>query len=526
MKKSILKVVSFVLAVVLIFLSMSSLLRYRYSDSITSIKNFYRQPENSIDVISLGSSHVYEGICPAVLYEEYGIAAYDLCAPAQEIWSTYHYFVEALKTQKPNAVVLDVYMLNGGEDYDSVAGAIKSTYGMKWSENRVEALKAAFSEDDYKMLKYPFYQYHSRYAELQDYDILKDNANSVIYGDSYKGFKNGNVISAVKRPEIVNINETRELSDKKEEYFRKIIELAIEKNIKLYVISLPYILDRYNQITANSAGKIVEEYNNSLVQYIDFNRLYDNIGIDFERDFSGKQHLNYFGAVKFTSYLGNILTGDLNFTDRRNDENYSSWKENAETFYRLYDGCYYKWINNFNEYVFALNGLDDDYLVAAVINSEMTDKCFDSISEDYDLADVVNDDFDIFSDENIKIVQNRIKIIKNYENVIAIEEALGLDASYPQGSVWIMENGEFKLYDSAENECRLYVNCSRTSDAAIESNKKETDDGIKYVTTVKYNNADYTCNTNGVTFLIYDKKTGTFIDAVGFSSVNDLAKRK
>ena len=126
MKKSVMKIIGAVLVFALIFGSMAGLLRYRYSDSITSIRRFYQLEDNTVDLLGLGTSHVYEGLSPAVLYREYGIAAYDLCAPAQAVWNSYYYFVEALKTQTPRAVVFDVYMLNTNSEYDTTANAAKS----------------------------------------------------------------------------------------------------------------------------------------------------------------------------------------------------------------------------------------------------------------------------------------------------------------------------------------------------------------------------------------------------------------
>ena len=51
MKKVLLRSLGALLALVMVFGCMDLLLRYRYSDSITSIRRFYEQEENTIDVL-------------------------------------------------------------------------------------------------------------------------------------------------------------------------------------------------------------------------------------------------------------------------------------------------------------------------------------------------------------------------------------------------------------------------------------------------------------------------------------------
>ena len=52
--------------------------------------DFYNTLEkDTVDVLCVGSSHVYCGINPVQLYNDYGIAAYDLAAGSQAVWYSY-----------------------------------------------------------------------------------------------------------------------------------------------------------------------------------------------------------------------------------------------------------------------------------------------------------------------------------------------------------------------------------------------------------------------------------------------------
>ena len=59
----------------------------------------YSRSFNSIDVIFSGSSKVYCDIATGVLWEKYGIAAFDLGGAEAPSWGSYYQLKEALKTQ-------------------------------------------------------------------------------------------------------------------------------------------------------------------------------------------------------------------------------------------------------------------------------------------------------------------------------------------------------------------------------------------------------------------------------------------
>ena len=55
------------------------------NDSTTIIDGFYAEKKNDIDVLIVGSSNSFCTIDPLVLYEEYGIAAYDFGSSSQPL---------------------------------------------------------------------------------------------------------------------------------------------------------------------------------------------------------------------------------------------------------------------------------------------------------------------------------------------------------------------------------------------------------------------------------------------------------
>ena len=142
-------------------------LRLKRNDGILTMQNFYRQPEGSVDVLLVGNSHSGINIDTASLWNEYGIAAYNLWGGVQPLWNSYHFIVEALKYQTPKLVVLEVTAAISDYEYSEEQNQIKNTAGMKLSANKLEAVKVSAPKDRWLNLFLGFPLYHGRFDELQ-----------------------------------------------------------------------------------------------------------------------------------------------------------------------------------------------------------------------------------------------------------------------------------------------------------------------------------------------------------------------
>ena len=81
---------------------------------------------------------------------------------------------------------------------------------------------------------------------------------------------------------------------------------------------------------------VEEEYG---YPFINFNLLYDELDIDFARDFYNGSHMNTNGAVKFTRYLAAFLSEHYNLEDKRQNEEYSSWNASYEIWRKRADAA-------------------------------------------------------------------------------------------------------------------------------------------------------------------------------------------
>ncbi len=303
----------------IILVGASKILTLKSEDGINQLQALYKQPENSIDVFFVGSSKIYCDIATGVLWDNYGIAAFDLGGAEAPSWVSYYHLKEALKTQKPKVVCYEVSVAAMYDMlYQANNWATDNNYGMKWGTNRIEQLRINSEGDDFALRLNPFNIMHGRYKDLTENDFtnVRDSVN-------YKGFDPRERIWEMNTPNNGGITEEDPCTEKEEEYFHKLIELARSNDIEIVLFASPYDVPEEDQRVLNYISGIASSEN---VDYYDFNRYYDEIGMDFSRDMADTGHLNYNGNYKFTNYFGSILHDKYGVPDRRGDKKYVSWE--------------------------------------------------------------------------------------------------------------------------------------------------------------------------------------------------------
>lgn len=325
MKKIFFRVAGFAVLLILALYLTNQILFFKYRDGIYSMQKFYEQEEGTVDVLVLGPSLAYADVNTAVLWKDYGISAFNLAGSIQPMWNTYYYLKEALKYQRPKVIVLEASIVTMVDDYPDKSRIIKNTVGMRWSKDKLEAIKVSAPKEQWGEYLLGYTQYHSRYEELSREDFLI-NRGSLQY-DNWKGFMCTVNTEKQEARDVSHVVERAELSSKTESYYRKVIELAQEADIPLLIVISPYpAVSEWAQTYYNRASDIADEYG---VPFINFNLFYQELGIDYATDASDTMHLNYKGNPKYSRYLGEYLVTHYRLKDHRGDEAYASWEQNS-----------------------------------------------------------------------------------------------------------------------------------------------------------------------------------------------------
>ena len=335
----VLKTAGFLAVFLVVFYFVAATLKFKHMDGIRPMENYYALPEDTVDVLLLGSSHMGMNVNPALMWESEGIAAYACWGSVQPTWNTYHYLRECLKTQRPKLIVMDAYTAALDIEYSDYETMVKNLLGMRFSANKLEAIRV-FSPPEYRadvLLGLP--TYHYRYADLtaedfQYYFWQKD--------PSLQRLTTSDAVYPIRILDAAQVTDSAELPEKMADYLDRIIACCREEGIPLLLVAAPYELSALEQQRFNRVKALAAEQG---LSFLNFNEFYADAGIDPETDFCDPGHLNNGGIAKYTAYLTNYLVSHYDLPDRRQDSAHI-WNRAAEAASQE-DHCVYRLTEQF-----------------------------------------------------------------------------------------------------------------------------------------------------------------------------------
>lgn len=317
------KVIGFIVIVIVIVNMIFPVLNYKDMGGGGGFQRFYRSPKNSIDVMFFGSSRAHCTIDHGYLWNQYGIAGFTLSAGSQKLDSTYYCLQEALQHQHPKAVFVEVSQVNVGEIKNGEIDVYRNYLGMKFSKSSLafadylgENMEMSREEKEELYTRFPII--HSRYRELEKTDFVDDIS-------FMRGYRGSFEVESFDMP--IETEQKMEISADNREYIEKIINLAKKRNVSLVLFASPYAVNEEEQMRLNMVAEIAEEHD---ISFINFNHLYQEVGIDFSSDFRDSGHVNNAGALKVTEYLAQYLKANYDIEDHRGDVKYTLWEQNAK----------------------------------------------------------------------------------------------------------------------------------------------------------------------------------------------------
>ena len=259
------------------------------------------EKNDSVDIVFLGDSLVYNGISPMYIWNEFGYTSFDAAIPAMTIEEAYNYSKIIVRSQHPKIV-----MFEGDVLYRDL--------------HHIERYK-------YKLLDQkkfvPLLTLHNNWKQLGEKDWV----------NPYKGFKFSSKVSGPRRKrDLHKTDMVREIDELNMEYFDKMIDLYKENNIKIMFIENPTVNWQYDH--HNKIEELAKEYD---MELLNLNLI--DIGIDWEKETKDEGvHMNYLGARKVSKYLGNYIKSLEIVEDHRNDPEYYLWDKSYELYrQKLFD---------------------------------------------------------------------------------------------------------------------------------------------------------------------------------------------
>ncbi len=291
-------------------------------DYLSSVEQLYSTPKDLVDVVFMGSSHTYCAINPSILWEDQGIAAFDMSTSGQDRNATYHYLKELLKTQSPQVVFIDMYGLLF--DRHAIEGNVyRNLLSMRYSKNAIDIVNGYIEEGerlDY-YLRWPIV--HTRYKELKMYDFIKYPVSVYGRGEALAWTKT----DMFEYEGAAFIDEVGELDEENAKWLSDLKALSEEENFTLVFFVAPFDVKEEEQLVLNAAKAYADENG---IAFYDLNRLDKEIGLDRYADMTDPHHTNAFGAEKVTKYFEDILVSEFDLKDHSGDAKYSYWDKDLK----------------------------------------------------------------------------------------------------------------------------------------------------------------------------------------------------
>lgn len=319
--KGIIKVLLFLGIFGFLFVKAERILKLNMGHRGTdNVKGFYAEEDNSIEVLFVGASTMFCTADPLVLYEDYGITSYDFGSSSQHFELSYLYMQEALKTQKPKVIALEVLSIFKELDVNKAENLNYGITDMPMSEEKVSGLMDMFRNDRGMGLSYliPMVQYKDRWQELGKEDFIESYES---IGNYTKGAYTPDKIAEAPL-DFSSYYEEEEavIPDRNREIFQRMVTLCEENDIELLLFKSPNV--GWNIGQTKAVQQLAEEYE---LPFIEFYSLMDELEMDPQQDFRDNSHLNRYGSKKASEYLGQYLKEHYELTDYRMAEGENSW---------------------------------------------------------------------------------------------------------------------------------------------------------------------------------------------------------
>lgn len=335
MKKYMIRAVVFVLLFCLCFTAAQSVLHYRWSeeDDLYTKNVLYSQiSPNSIDVLAIGTSELYDGFTPIIAYEDAGFTSFNFAMAYRSALTAYYQLKYALEYQTPKVVICDFSCLFDdmlpSEAEPVHRKVVECMPDKQLKEQLIREICAVDKSQSYLYWKFPLLRYHSRWNELSDVDFSRDLRTKA----DYPSYQKGSGMAALERtgkltaitPGLWNYAgaEPEPMSQYSIHYYDLIIELCREKGIRLVATFMPSISHAFRfALRWNATKEYLDSRGIPYLNYCTYEQV-QRMGLDIQEHYCDDSHLNLTGSAILTRTLAQDLKEIVELPDHRNDSRY------------------------------------------------------------------------------------------------------------------------------------------------------------------------------------------------------------
>lgn len=329
--KNIISFVVFMVLLVMLFSKITYLFRNTGSDRLFMIG---LQAEGNLDVIYVGGSSAFTYFQPLKAWNDCGFTSYNYATNSQQSDGPEFYIKEALKTHDPALFIVEMrdFISYDPSVYEPALrnGADSMNW---WSVNRWKYIYSYLTyhpaDEDTDVLSFYFdiAKYHTNLVNLSNQTAWEYSDN--IERCAGKGFKWIDAYDRLSEPTDYMTDERVEIPQESEELLNRLLDYCDKQNLQVLFVVAPMKVSADQMGKYNTLKDMIETRG---YKFLNANECYDEMSFDFSTDVYNENHVNCFGAEKYTQFLEEYLVNNYDLPDHRGDIAYSSWDEDFVQF--------------------------------------------------------------------------------------------------------------------------------------------------------------------------------------------------
>ena len=342
------KTACFFLAVMMSCLLLQQYVLRNVDHNSLRVEGFYQEERDSLFVVDTAATDIYTSFMPGRAYEKYGFTSYLLASESITSEGVITAVKEVVRTQHPSLIIIEAnaFLYGDSDNETNEAHVHKFFDNLPFSINKLNYINRKVPVDNKWEYMFPLIKYHGLWTELPDrVNMMQSNFNLDLRGYNYlKGFR---TTAKVFKSDTPSLNsqlpyETGELDldPELQQNLFDLLDYSKENNLNVIFVRAPHYVtkDTYDRVKrSNKMESILKERG---FDYYAFENYSELIGIDDSRDFYNEDHMNVYGAIKFTDFLAEGLANDDDLKiGEQSEAQQEMWKEVSATTNRLYRYC-------------------------------------------------------------------------------------------------------------------------------------------------------------------------------------------
>lgn len=336
--KKIIRIIGFVVFLVIafrLFCNITYLFRNASSPSrahITGIKN-----EKELDMVYVGGSAAYVYWQPLRAWNDCGFTSYNYASDTIQAESLKAYIKKVRAARNPELYVIDARAfeyygqeetgvrevgIRNGTDSMDITSPARYELLLKYLANRFPT-----ENTDELSFYLDISKYHTNTGNLGLSDAWKymDNRGT----SPNKGWEWIDNYAYLEEPQEFATDERAELHKNSMGILEELLSYCQAEKLNVLFVVCPYHITKEEYAKYNTIEDAVKSYG---FGFLNANDYYSEMELDFTTDFYNRNHVNLFGAAKYTAFLESYICSNYHLPDHREDSGYDSWDEDYQRF--------------------------------------------------------------------------------------------------------------------------------------------------------------------------------------------------